>query len=396
MGGLRHNKGMAESFPHPGTTLRLYADPAHPEQTEAAIEQAAAILRRGGTVAFATETVYGLGANALDPAAIEKIFVAKRRPSWDPLIVHVADAAMLAVVAAQVPEPARLWINRFWPGPLTLLLPRTAAILDAVTAGRPRVGVRMPRHPAALALIRAAATPIAAPSANLFGHVSPTTAAHVLADLDGRIDAVLDGGSSEHGLESTVVDCCENPCILYRPGAITLEELAAVWPHVVLHQLPAAQEVDPSDGNEAGVLADQEALHDALQEADQESLPSPGFGLRHYAPRARLVLVEHGAAQAEALLRALLPCETPAGNQAAGLLLPHRLLTEGQLRRIPPGTVVQAWGQWGREDELAHALFAGLRALDDAAVATIVCPLPPDAGLGMALCDRLRKAARPR
>src|SRR6202034_1838841 len=171
-----------------------------------AMAQAASILGRGGTVALPTETVYGLGANALDLKAVAAIFAAKERPGWDPLIVHVADEAMLAGVVGDVPEAARRLMRAFWPGPLTLLLPRSAEVPDAVTAGRPLVGVRMPSHPVALALIRRAGVPIAAPSANLFGHVSPTTAAHVLEDLDGRIDAVLDSGPAPQGVESTVLD----------------------------------------------------------------------------------------------------------------------------------------------------------------------------------------------
>ncbi len=367
-------------------TLRLAVDPLHPERGEKAIEHAAAILRAGGTVAFATETVYGLGANALDPAAIEKIFIAKQRPAWDPLIVHIADTAMLPTVAAQVPEPARVWMERFWPGPLTLLLPRTSAVPDAVTAGRPRVAVRMPRHPVAQALLRAAGIPIAAPSANLFGHVSPTTAAHVLADLDGRIDAVLasfeacfeacfeasfeqDGGSTEHGLESTVVDACEDPCLVYRPGTVTLEQLAAVWPRVAMYKAIA---------NSCG--------------GEPQALPSPGVGLRHYAPRARLVLVEHGAAQARELIRVAMSCV----GEKTGILLPHGLLSTEQQSGLPADAQVYAWGDWSRPTQLAQRLFAGLRALDAVGVKRIVCPLPPAQGIGLALCDRLRKAAQPR
>ncbi len=344
-------------------TLHLFVDGLRPERDSQAIAQAAAILRAGGTVAFATETVYGLGANALDAAAVEKIFVAKRRPAWDPLIVHVADFKMLSTVVAKVTEPARVWMERFWPGPLTLLLPRGEAIGDAVTARRPRVGVRMPRHRVAQALLREAGVPVAAPSANLFGHVSPTTAAHVLADLNGRIDAVLDCGPAEGGLESTVVDPCEDPCLVYRPGAVTLEQLRAVWPRVAAHQ------------------ADRE-------EGEPQSLPSPGVGLRHYAPRAQLVLVEHGVAQAEELMRV-------SGESAnAGLLLPKGLLTFQQQARLPKGISVLAWGDWSSPETLAQNLFSGLRALDAQGFGRIVCPLPAAEGIGSALCDRLRKAAR--
>src|ERR1700722_14579157 len=204
-------------------TLRLFVASNHLDRVEAreALDQAAEILRAGGTVALPTETVYGLGANALDATAVAKIFAAKQRPAWDPIIVHVADEAMTASVVTEISEPAsariRALMAAFWPGPLTLLLPRSAAVPDIVTAGRPLVGIRMPAHPVALELIRRAGVPIAAPSANRFGHTSPTTAAHVLADLDGRIDVVLDAGPTAHGVESTVLDPNQSPMIIYRP-----------------------------------------------------------------------------------------------------------------------------------------------------------------------------------
>src|SRR5208337_3004252 len=209
-------------------TLRLTVDPAKLESFEAqeALERAAGILRGGGLVALPTETVYGLGANALDAAAVERIFKAKERPSWDPVIVHVADVAMLEALVRNVPDAAHKLMKAFWPGPLTLLLPRTDAVPDAVTAGRPLVGVRMPAHPVALELIRRAGVPVAAPSANRFGHISPTTAQHVLDDLDGRIDAVVDAGPSPRGVESTVLE--PSTMAIYRPGAVTAEQIRAV------------------------------------------------------------------------------------------------------------------------------------------------------------------------
>src|ERR1700761_435779 len=214
-------------------TLRLIVDGGdlNAPSSRASIATAAAILREGGTVAFPTETVYGLGADALRADAVAKIFAAKQRPGWDPLIVHVSDAAMLREIAAEVSGNGRRLIDAFWPGPLTLLLPRSSRIPDVVTAGRARVGVRMPQHPVAQALIRASGVPVAAPSANTFGHTSPTSAPHVADDLDGRIDAILDGGAAgeaEHGLESTVVDPSGDACIVYRPGVITLEKIREV------------------------------------------------------------------------------------------------------------------------------------------------------------------------
>src|ERR1700734_3017565 len=208
-------------------TLRLKVDAENLETLEAqeALERAAEILRGGGLVALPTETVYGLGANALDRAAVERIFAAKSRPAWDPIIVHIASEAMLEGLVEEVPAAARRLMQHFWPGPLTLLLRRTSAVPDAVTAGRPLVGVRMPAHPVVLEVIRMAGVPVAAPSANSFGHISPTTAEHVLEDLDGRIDAVLDAGPTIHGVESTVLDPCRNPMVIYRPGAVTAVQI---------------------------------------------------------------------------------------------------------------------------------------------------------------------------
>ena len=193
-------------------TLRLSVDPAHidTDEAQAAIAQAAQILRSGGLVALPTETVYGLGANALDPAAVARIFAAKQRPSWDPVIVHVAgpifNNPMLKPLLAKFSPAVYALMEAFWPGPLTLLLPRSAAVPDIVTAGRPLVGIRMPAHPVAFEVIRQAGVPVAAPSANVFSHISPTTAAHVLDDLDGKIDAIIDAGPTRHGVESTVLD----------------------------------------------------------------------------------------------------------------------------------------------------------------------------------------------
>jgi L-threonylcarbamoyladenylate synthase len=355
-------------------TLRLVVDPARLETAEAqeAIGRAAEILRTGGLVALPTETVYGLGANALDATAVANIFAAKQRPSWDPVIVHIASEAMLEGLVEEIPEAARKLMAAFWPGPLTLLLPRTAAVPDVVTSGRPLMGVRMPAHPVALELIRRAGVPVAAPSANTFGHTSPTTAEHVLEDLDGRIDAVLDAGAAEHGVESTVLDPCQSPMVIYRPGAVTADQIRAV---------AGAVETFRS----AGPL--QEARGGDLdQERGRKALPSPGVGLRHYAPKARLVLVEGslpelGARLAEAAL------DHP--GERLGLMLPAEI--------APPveGAEVYAWGRWSAPKEMARRLYAGLRALDAKECAVILCPMPPAQGIGAAIRDRLRKAEHP-
>jgi L-threonylcarbamoyladenylate synthase len=345
-------------------TLRLVVDPAHLETAEAreAIGRAAEILRAGGLVALPTETVYGLGANALDAAAVASIFAAKQRPAWDPVIVHIADEAMLDGLVTEIPEAARKLMAAFWPGPLTLLLPRTEAIPDAVTAGRPLMGVRMPAHPVALELIRRAGVPVAAPSANTFGRTSPTTAEHVLEDLDGRIDAILDAGATEHGVESTVLDPCQSPMVIYRPGAVTA---------VQIRDIAGAVEIFKA-GKE-------------LRETPREALPSPGVGLRHYAPKARLVLVdapleELGARMAEEALR------WPGAR--LGLMLPEEVAAPVE------GATVYAWGRWSAPKTMAHKLFSGLRALDAAGCTVILCPLPPAEGIGAAMRDRLRKAGQ--
>jgi L-threonylcarbamoyladenylate synthase len=347
-------------------TLRLTVDPAHLE-TAAAVEAlscAAAILRTGGLVALPTETVYGLGANALDAAAVERIFKAKRRPAWDPVIVHIAGPdcgeAMLNWLVAEVPATARRLMETCWPGPLTLLLPRSSAVPDAVTAGRPLVGVRMPAHPVALELIRRAGVPVAAPSANLFGHTSPTTAAHVLEDLNGRIDAIVDAGATEHGVESTVLDPCQSPMVIYRPGAVTAAQIRAI-----------AGAVEVFRGGEA------------LSDEPREALPSPGVGLRHYAPRARLVLVE---APLDELGARLAEAARSRTGERVGLMLP------AGVEAPAAAAAVYAWGRWSAPEEMARRLYAGLRALDAQHCTVILCPVPPGEGIGAAIRDRLRKA----
>jgi L-threonylcarbamoyladenylate synthase len=349
-------------------TLHLSIDPSQVETPEAkaALGCAAAILRAGGLVALPTETVYGLGANALDRAAVERIFKAKQRPAWDPIIVHIADEAMLEGLVEEVSEAARRLMKAFWPGPLTLLLPRTLAVPDTVTAGRPLVGVRMPSHPVALALIRRAGVPVAAPSANRFGHISPTTAAHVLDDLGGRIDAVLDAGPTPRGLESTVLDPSSDPMTIYRPGAVTAEQIRELAGPVELYQ-----------------------SSEAPQETAAEALPSPGAGLRHYAPRARLVLLEAPLHELSArLAEAVSGASSERPRERLGVMLPAGVAA-------PPGIAasrVYAWGSWSAPEELAQRLYAGLRALDAAGCTVIFCPLPDAKGLGAAIRDRLKKA----
>jgi L-threonylcarbamoyladenylate synthase len=355
-------------------TLHLAVDPSRldTEEAQQAIARAAAILRSGGLVALPTETVYGLGANALNPNAVSRIFEAKQRPSWDPVIVHVAgpvtDNPMLAALVTEIPEPARRLMQTFWPGPLTLLLPRSSAVPDAVTAGRPLVGVRMPAHPVAFEMIRQAGVPIAAPSANVFGHISPTSAEHVLHDLDGRIDAIVDAGPTHHGVESTVLDPCQDPPLIYRPGAVTAEQIRESVGSVAVF---APGDLEPSPA--------------------PDSLPSPGISLRHYAPRARLVLVDAHLAELPAKL---LEAAKPYRKEHLGIMLPAEL-ANAKLEAPLRAAAEFPWGHWASPAELATNLYAGLRALDAQGCSVILCPLPPALGLGEAIRDRLRKAAFP-
>jgi L-threonylcarbamoyladenylate synthase len=349
-------------------TLRLAVDPhdLESEGSRASLKHAAEILRNGGTVALPTETVYGLGANALDAMAIAKIFAAKERPAWDPLIVHISDMEMLQRVAASIPESAVKLIERFWPGPLTLLLPKSEAVPDIVTAGRLRLGVRMPKHPVAHALIRESGVPIAAPSANRFGRTSPTAAEHVAEDLDGRIDAILDAGETTHGLESTVIDVCEDPCVIYRPGVISLGQIRAAGLDAVLFR-----ESEKS------------------KEAEPASLPSPGVGLRHYAPKAKLILIDGtGHSQIKAFGDARK--QALQNGTRLGLMLPDAFKSAAD----EGDPIVYHWGRWHHTEELAQRLFAGLRFLDKAGATVILCPMPSAEGIGVAIRDRLMKAAK--
>src|SRR5688572_27894008 len=249
----------------PVVTDVLALDPAHPAPE--GIARAADILRRGGLVAFPTETVYGLGAHALDVAAVRRVFEAKGRPAEDPLIVHIHDIDALAALTVDSPDTVDALASRFWPGPLTMVLRRSSAVPAEVTAGLETVAIRIPAHPIAFALISAAAIPVAAPSANLFSRPSPTRAAHVLEDLDGRIDLVIDGGAATVGVESTVIDLTTPIPAILRPGAITVEMLQTVLPGVRIRNA-------------------------SVRDRGAGGMKSPGLLSRHYSPRAGLTLYE--------------------------------------------------------------------------------------------------------
>jgi len=320
------------------TVLRLTPDRPEPRQ----IAEAAECLRRGGLVAFPTETVYGLGVAALDAAAVRRLFAAKGRPADDPLIVHVASLDGLAPLVSERPPVVDALAARFWPGPLTLVLRRSLLVPDEVTAGLDTVAVRVPAHPVARALLAAAGIPVAAPSANLFSRPSPTQAGHVLEDLDGRIDLVLDGGRTQVGVESTVLDLSSDVPEVLRPGAVTLEMLRALLPDVRLR---------------AGT-------------AGPGPQRSPGLLSKHYSPRAPLTLYEGPPDRVIERMRADADASQAAGRRV-GVLLP--------------------------DDDaavMAARLYAALRDFDADGVDEILAALPASTGgLSQAVADRLRRAA---
>jgi L-threonylcarbamoyladenylate synthase len=328
----------------------LPVDPDRPDPES--IRRAAAVLRGGGLVAFPTETVYGLGAGALDAAAVARIFAAKGRPANNPLIVHAATAAAARALAADWPESAARLAARFWPGPLTLVVPRRQIVPAAVTAGGPTVALRVPAHPVALALLAEAGLPVAAPSANRSTSLSPTRAEHVLRGLGGLIDLVLDAGPTRGGLESTVLDVTASPPRLLRPGLVSPADIEAVIGPV---RRPGPQ----------------------AEAAPAAPLPSPGMLPRHYAPRAPLECAADGGRRARELCRRGLRVGwvTFAGRPGADV----------------PGLITSPLP----DDPAGYAagLYAALHELDEAGVDRIVVELPPDAEEWLAVHDRLRRAS---
>jgi len=336
-------------------------DPVRPNPADMA--RAAACLRRGGLVAFPTETVYGLGAHALDRAAVRRLFEAKGRPASDPLIVHVATMDQLAGLTTTVPDVARTLAQQFWPGPLTLVLRRALSVPPEVTAGLDTVAVRVPAHPVARALLEAAGIPVAAPSANVFSRPSPTRASHVLDDLDGRIDMVLDGGPTPVGVESTVLDLTLDPPVVLRPGAVSVEALRAVVPAV---QLRAAR---PHEGEEA--------------------MASPGLLTRHYAPRTPMTLYQGERASVQRTILHSAHEALTAGRRVGVLATSEQAAA---LRSLP--ILIADLGSEHDVTQVAGRLYAALRELDAAELDVILAhDLPQAAGLWCALRDRLHRAA---
>jgi len=342
-------------------------DAAHPD--DALIRRAADCLRGGGLVAFPTETVYGLGVHALDAAAVRRLFAAKGRPANDPLIVHVASLSALEPLVTRVPPAVPRLGARFWPGPLTLVLPRADRVPAEVTAGRDTVAVRVPAHPVARAILAAAAVPVAAPSANLFSRPSPTRAAHVAADLDGRIDLIVDAGPTAIGLESTVLDLTGPVPLVLRPGAVTLGMLRDVLTDVEAKG-PAAPAIDEAAG-----------------------MASPGLLSRHYAPRTRLVLYDRHESSILSLVRDV--GTALADGLSVGLLVTTEDQAALGARGLPVSEVrVGALGAAADLAGVSARLYAALRELDEAGLDLIVAlELPVTDGLGAAIADRLRRAA---
>ncbi len=338
-------------------TRTLIVDGSAPDAT--ALAEAAAVLRRGGVVAFATETVYGLGANALDASAVARIFEAKGRPSRNPIIVHVNSIGAAQQLVTAWPDTAQRLAERFWPGPLTLVLPKRSLIPDIVTAGGPTVAIRVPRHPLARALIEAAGVPLAAPSANVSNRISSTTAEHVRRTLDGRIELILDGGPAEGGLESTVVDVTQSPVRLLRPGLVSPAELAeALGEPIQLGSTPTTGSIP------AAVL------------------PSPGMLSRHYAPRVPLECVADDAARIAACLA--------AGERVGWLRLPSSNAPTFDPRQV------QVIDMPCDASQYSARLYAALYALEAASIDRILVSRPPlEDPAWHAIRDRLSRAEQP-
>ena len=330
--------------------IRHRVDPEHPSPQ--VIAAAADVIRRGGLVAFPTETVYGLGADALNEAAVLGIFAAKGRPSYNPIIAHVASVEHARTLVTHWPDAAGRLAATFWPGPLTLVLPKAPHVPLALTAGRNTVAVRMPAHPVALALIRAADCPIAAPSANRFTELSPTTADHVERGLGARVEMILDSGSTLVGIESTVVDLSGASPVLLRPGTLSRAALEQVLGAPLAAPVPAAHAT--------------------------EARPAPGMTDRHYAPRARVALTQASE------VAAVIVRENAAGSRVGAIVIGADATGAGIVWPLPADAAGYARG-----------LYAALHAVDDAECDVACVELPPDAPEWAGVNDRLRRAAHP-
>jgi L-threonylcarbamoyladenylate synthase len=343
-------------------------DPRHPDP--GVVGLAATMLRHGKLVAFPTETVYGLGANALDPVAVAAIYAAKGRPAWNPVIAHVPDVAAARALARSWPDAADRLAAAFWPGPLTLVVPKAAHVPDVATAGLDAVALRVPDHPVALALLRAAGVPVAAPSANRFTQISPTTARHVQASLGDRIDCILDGGPCAVGIESTVVDCTGGEVVILRPGMITADDLTQA-----LHGTGIAVRI-----------AARTVSHRAGPDGADPAPRAPGMADRHYAPQGDVWLFDPTQRdEVAAALRARAATGTEAGT---GLI---RALLRTATLPLPAASVVPM-----PDDPAAYAqrLYATLHDADSDGAVLILIEQPPDDPRWSGVRDRLSRASR--
>lgn len=328
----------------------------HPESDPNAVRDAAAILRRGGLLGIPTETVYGLGADALNEDAVSRIFLAKGRPQDNPLIIHVPDASWLERYCRDVPPAAYQLAERFWPGPLTMILPRRDIVPLQTTGGLETVGVRCPNHPVTLAIIEAAGVPIAAPSGNTSGRPSPTTAAHMIEDMDGRIDGIVDGGPCTVGVESTIIDLTVTPPRLLRPGGLPMESLRQVLGEVAV------------DKAVTGLLAAGERPR------------APGMKYRHYAPHAPVTVVTGEPERSARRIQGLL-------SDTAGVIC------FDEYAPLFPGHIIHKLGPAADKSAQARHVFDALRTFDGTDVTEIFAQCPDDGGLGLAVANRLKKAA---
>lgn len=328
----------------------------HPESDPNAVRDAAAILRRGGLLGIPTETVYGLGADALNEDAVSRIFLAKGRPQDNPLIIHVPDASWLERYCRDVPPAAYQLAERFWPGPLTMILPRRDIVPLQTTGGLETVGVRCPNHPVTLAIIEAAGVPIAAPSGNTSGRPSPTTAAHMIEDMDGKIDGIVDGGPCTVGVESTIIDLTVTPPRLLRPGGLPLESLRQVLGEVAV------------DKAVTGLLAAGERPR------------APGMKYRHYAPHAPVTVVTGEPERSARRIQGLL-------SDTAGVIC------FDEYAPLFPGHIIHKLGPAADKSAQARHVFDALRTFDGTDVTEIFAQCPDDGGLGLAVANRLKKAA---
>ena len=340
-------------------TLIIKVDSEKPEASK--IQAAAEIIQQGGLVAFPTETVYGLGANALNGDAILRLFEAKKRPLDNPPIVHIAEIKEVYPLVSEVPKKAEILMKRFWPGPLTLVFKRSAKMPKESTAELDTVAIRMPIHPVALALIRKSRLPIAAPSANLSGKPSPTTAQHVYEDLNGRIDAIIDGGVTNIGVESTVVDLSCDPPMLLRPGGTPYEGLKTVLGDLRLHPFVQSE-----------------------VELSLEKIRSPGMKHKHYAPKAEVILVEGNV---EAVVARIKTLTADYRDKKVAVL------ATDETQAAYNADVVKSMGSRHNLSTIAASLFRLLREVDSEGVDIIFAESVPQEGLGLAVMNRLRKAS---